>query len=56
MHIFKNVYGLLIFNQNNFPSLLQLISSLMMWSLAWGRGNLSLTWHHSNSKPQPINS
>jgi len=34
---------LVIFNQNIFPSLLHLISSLMMW-LAWGRSNMSLTW------------
>jgi len=23
----------------------------MMRLLRWGRGNPSLTWHHSNSKP-----
>jgi len=42
--------GLLIFNQNNFPSHLQ--QHLMR---AWGRDDLSLTLHHSNSKPQPSN-
>jgi len=44
VHIF--LCAALLFIQNNFPFLLQVISCLQ----AWGRGNLSLTWHHSNRK------
>jgi len=49
MHITVLFISTLTFNQNNLiPFLLQWhVFSLMMFFLMWGRGNLSLTWHHS---------
>jgi len=46
--------ALVIFNQNNFPLLL----ALLWWRLlAWGRGNLSLTWDRPIANHNyPINS
>jgi len=55
--LFFNPYALVIFNENNTPPLLQLISSLMMRLLAGGRDNLSLTWHRPIANDNdPINS
>jgi len=56
LSVLKNTCALIIFNLKNSPLLQRhLISSLMMCLLARGRDILSLTWHHSNSKPQALN-